>query len=717
MQRRCGVRFTRALIATVLGTLGLLGATTATPAVAQADEPTALASITLTSIKPALPRRDGKITLAGTVQNTSKEPLYRPQAIFWRNQAPITGRDGLDQALASASNDPIGARQTDVYQDLYTPAEPYLQPGASVRFSLTASVAALELSPTDGIYLMGVHVLQNGPPAVGRARVFVPVLDDPPDSKLRMTSVVLLSSRPSLVRDDVLSDDHLATEIAPLGRLTTLLDAAAADNMTFAIDPELIEELMVMRSGYRLGDGDPGTGTAAAARWLTAFEQLKKGHDGYRLLYGSPDIAALVANKQQATLQAAATAGDSVESTRTLPLLVLPANGAADQATVEAAEALDPDAIMLADTATQPGSPLLAGPGKAPILSYTSAAFGGGPGPQPQDTAVHLQQRILADTWTQASETDQDSTLGRVRLITNADQADGDDAAVDAPWMERSTVSELLESTPTAWDQDFRYSAAAQESELPAAQLNRVKRLNVSQQTYADLLVQTSQAKNAIDRTTARAVSSFWRRHATAQNQWLQPQQALLDDLLQNRVEISSTRRVSTVAREGVEFPITVRNTLPASATDPNANAVKVRLQFTSDNTQRLRIDPIEVPLIAAGRNETANAKVTAKANGTVPVTAQLVTESGLKVGRPVTIEVKVTQNGTTGWVIALVAGIVLAGSTALRIRQLTSERARESERANEPSEAQEPIDALSSAPPTDMAARHPRDEVDSFDV
>ncbi len=34
-----------------------------------------------------------------------------------------------------------------------------------------------------------------------------------------------------------------------------------------------------------------------------------------------------------------------------------------------------------------------------------------------------------------------------------------------------------------------------------------------------------------------------------------------VDDL----VQISSTRRVSTVAREGVEFPITIKNTLPRS--------------------------------------------------------------------------------------------------------------------------------------------------------
>ena len=57
-------------------------------------------------------------------------------------------------------------------------------------------MADLELSPTDGIYLMGVHVLQDGDSdAVGRARVFVPVLDEPPESTLQLTSVVVLSTQ------------------------------------------------------------------------------------------------------------------------------------------------------------------------------------------------------------------------------------------------------------------------------------------------------------------------------------------------------------------------------------------------------------------------------------------------------------------------------------------------------------------------------------------
>jgi hypothetical protein len=136
----------RALLASLTVTAGLLLTTVPTPQPASADEPVPLVRITLTSMKPALPSRDGEITLTGTVTNITNERLLRAQAYFWRNQAPITDREGFDQALASAANDPLGARYRYVYQNLYEEDDPYLEPGERRPFTLTAQVKNLELS-------------------------------------------------------------------------------------------------------------------------------------------------------------------------------------------------------------------------------------------------------------------------------------------------------------------------------------------------------------------------------------------------------------------------------------------------------------------------------------------------------------------------------------------------------------------------------------------
>jgi hypothetical protein len=63
-----------------------------------------------------------------------------------------------------------------------------------------------------------------------------------------------------------------------------------------------------------------------------------------------------------------------------------------------------------------------------------------------------------------------------------------------------------------------------------------------------------------------------------------------------------------------------------------------------------------------------------------------------------VQLQVRVTQNGTTGWLIALGAGLVLIGSTALRIRTVAKERAREAAATA----TVVPPSALTSAPPAD---------------
>ena len=684
----------------------------ACPTPARADQTSVLGSIRLTGIEPRLPRRDGTITVTGVVTNTSKERIVRPQAILWRNkdQPPITDPAGLGRALKSAPEDPICCRYVDSYADLYDAAQPYLAPGAKATFRLTARVAALGLAPADGVYLVGVHVLANGVPvAVARTRVFVPVLRDPPAGGATVTSLVLLTSRPAQLAPGLFADDHLAGEVTPGGRLSALLSAAQDQQTSFAVDPSTVAELQAMRAGYRVrtaeGGTDAGRGQVDAARWLGALAQLKADHDGYRLLYGSPDVAALAHAGQPAPLKAAAQAGRSEPLTADLPLLVLPTDGAADQDTARAADHLQPQALLVADAATGGAGPVLRGEHQVPILSYAATALGGGPGPAPSDDAVHIQQRALAASWVESGAVT--GTPGaQLRLVRSSAQAASTAASSDPPWVRAVPLRTLLARTPVTWNQRWRYGAQATKAELSRSQLASLDRFAESEATWQDLLADNTAAKRSGAAALARAASGTWRGREQAQQTFLAPQQADLDNRLLDRIRISSTRKVSTVAREGVEFPITVRNDLPPAA-NPGAaldpNAVRVRLRFVSDNQSRLKIDPIMTPPIPPQDGYTGNAKVTARANGVVPVTAQLYTAAGHKVGRPVEIEVRVTQNGTTGWAIALVAGLVLIASSSFRIRQVARERAQAATSSPTPPAPAEPVNALTSAPPPEL--------------
>ena len=102
-----GPRAVRALLTLIAAIAGLLvSALVSTPA---AERPVALVQVTLKSINPALPTRDGQITLTGTATNITSERIFRARAYYWRNRprSPIgrasTRRSTLSPTTPSAA--------------------------------------------------------------------------------------------------------------------------------------------------------------------------------------------------------------------------------------------------------------------------------------------------------------------------------------------------------------------------------------------------------------------------------------------------------------------------------------------------------------------------------------------------------------------------------------------------------------------------------------
>lgn len=680
---------------------------------ANAADPESWVSVSIDGMSPALPSRDGTIRLTGTIRNTSTEPLAGLQAVLWRSLDPISDTEGMDRALGSAANEPLGSRVQPgtIFQNVPSDANRTLDPGESAEFDLTADVEDFELPDEDAVYLIGVQVRgQVGAGGdveiLGRGRIFMPLVDEPTSGaeseggaddeagpaggaqadtpRLQVASVVLLASRPSLVRTGVFSDEHLAEELGPDGRLRVLLDAARQPSTSFAVDPALIEELETMRRGYSVvnaGETTPGTGQAAAERWLVDFSRVLRGGNGFRVLFGSPDLAALVHDGQPAVVDASVAAGNAVETTRALPLLVLPTGGRADAATVAAADNVKPRAILLSESSAAGPAALLTGPGTSPVVSYRASTLAGGPGPAPLRTPAKIRQRALADSWLAADAADDDD--GRpgiqVRLVSTAAQA-GSVTSERVPWIEPITLSRVLAGTPREWDEQFAYGNGATDNELSPPQLGEIRRLSDEFTTYAELLVDGDRATAQARSTLPRAASGAWR---TARRGFLAYTGAVeqgLDQVLRGDVTLSVPARVLTTGRDA-RFPITVSNKLPVAQDDPEFNSIRVVVRFRSANSQRLTVAPVEIrPPLQAGSNRTENVQVQAETNGSVQVTAELVTRSGRRVGREVPVLVNATQAGTTGWIIAIVAGVVLVGTTALRIRQVAKERSAESE-------------------------------------
>lgn len=683
-------RLTIGLLVVLLGPVGVLTAWVLAATPAQAKDPESSVTIRITSLTPAVPEADDTVVFQGTVTNTTDTVLTDKQALLWRSPDPITSQEAMAAALDSDSDNPLCCRRTTegAYQDL-----PEIPPGESVPFEVESTLSDLEVPSTDGVLLVGVHVVGLDSRAVGRARTFLPVRagdtadDEAPEETQQVTSVVLLSSAPAVFTpalgsdDPVFRDDHLAEEVAEGGRLDRLLASASRADVSFAVDPALIDELTTMSGGYRVedagGDTLEGAGAEAAASWLGRFGELTASGDGHRVPFASPDLAALAhhGDNGDRVLERGTAAAQTVPAIKDLPLLAMPAGGLADPQTVATAASLEPAAVLLSDTSTGAdqtllGGDALTGEADVSVVNFAAGSFDGGPGPAPDTTTVQQRQRLLADSLISVLTVPDAAT---VRVITSPAQAAAD-AAADAPWTERRPLKDLLTSEQTDWVGQLTYPPSAGEQELTAAQLASVDALADGYANYQRLLDQPELVEDGANAAPPRAASQWWRGAEEPSRAYVDPQLDQLGSVLDGSgVELQASRRVYMTGSEG-NVSINITNNL--------AQDVRVMLDFNSSNTRRLSIPPEDNLLIPAGSTVNTLVQPQAVSNGPVTVEAQLTTVCAADtecvpadVGSSVSIEVVATRYGTVGWLIAIGAGIVLVAATAFRIRQVRRER------------------------------------------
>jgi hypothetical protein len=205
----------------------------------------------------------------------------------------------------------------------FLPVVDSLEPGQSAPFNITvplgAGANALQVS-RPGVYPLLVNV--NGTPEFGGAArlaalsMLLPVLGVPgktPEhfSKTPGLSILwpIANTVPRVASMPfrgqlLLTDDDLAAELAPGGRLNSLVTAAQLqqgntalfDSMCFALDPDLVDTVELMTHGYqfRTGSGTAdGKGVEAAKEWLATLKQLTAGHCVVAMPYADADLSVL----------------------------------------------------------------------------------------------------------------------------------------------------------------------------------------------------------------------------------------------------------------------------------------------------------------------------------------------------------------------------------------------------------------------------------------
>ncbi|GAA1390680.1 DUF6049 family protein [Luteococcus peritonei] len=671
--RAPGAPFARLLASLLAALLVVLGAAAWQPTRAHADQHQTPLQVTLTAQTPSGGPTD-TVVVRGQVENTSQSPVSEVQVHLWRSSDQLADTTALDEVLASSPENPLGRRMlgaeagnifniTDVgtqKSQAFTAPKASLAPGEKADFEVRGTVAGADSLgfTTPGAYLMGVQV--RGIPqgqqnqTVGRARsLFVQTGRAATAVHRQAAPVVLLTARPSMTGEGVFADNSLSAELQ--GRLSALLSVATQQGSTVLVDPALFDELTAMAAGYRVVGSSDETATArgqqAAKDFLAKLTPLLSSGRAYRTLYGSPDVALALGSGRRQLLTRSAQELAAEHPLARLPLAVVPADGRLDQATAEALEALTPAVVLASNTVSSAPVQRHAG---LTVVHYEPAAMTGGPGPEPSNTPAQVAARLQAQQYL--------SPRPMVSLVSTEAQARAELAPTT--WRTRTSLASLVSASPeqprAAWlpgevtAQDPRWSDG-----LDAAQADL--------EAWGELVGEQELARVRSERILSRALSTTWGGDRDPALAWLARTRSQVAAVLNSsKVQLKVVSDFVTSASDQ-EIPVTVTNGL--------SDRIRVKVVFSSENSQRISIADSEVRSIGPGESETIRVKVLTRANGQVGVTARLATAEDRLIGQPREMTITATQAGRVGWIIIIASGVVLLAGTAIRIRQVQAER------------------------------------------
>jgi hypothetical protein len=287
------------------------------PAMAQSTPDTPRLRLEVGQLNPRyVSTSSTSLTITGTITNIGDRRIAKPMVRLEIGDKLNTERQFTESMAGGLS---ASSRQSN-----FIPVTGMLEPDQSAPFTVTVPLGAgqngLQVS-RPGVYPLLVNV--NGTPEFGgTARLaalsmLLPVIGVPgksPESHTKPLGVSILwpiaNTVPRVATlpfrgQLLLTDDDLAAELSPGGRLDSLLKAAQQQSerpifasMCFALDPDLVDTVELMTHGYqyRTGNGSAtanGTGVGAAKQWLATLKQLATGHCVVALPYADADLSLL----------------------------------------------------------------------------------------------------------------------------------------------------------------------------------------------------------------------------------------------------------------------------------------------------------------------------------------------------------------------------------------------------------------------------------------
>ncbi len=673
------------------------------------------ASVAIDSVSPEVARPGGTVTVSGTVTNESHSTLSGLSIQLRSAAVRLGSRDDLASYASGtlAADTPVG---TPV---LVTEGLPS---GATAQWRVSLPVTAIGISEF-GVYPLAAQAVDAIGLPVGTARTFLPFWPGAAAAgltqRLKVAWVWPLLNAPQQGICPALTSNGLATSIAPGGRLGTLLATgsayAASADLTWAVDPGLLQSVSTMTHAYRVGGtaactgGIPYRASPAAAQWLYGVRAVASSQQMFTTPYDDVDVAALTHNGldsdlasayHQGGLAASALLGVSSRRSsaagrpgRAVPAsasgsVAWPADGLADSSVLanlavngistvvlSSAEMRAPSGTFIPDDAVA-STPTATGTTMKVLLADSAITSVLGSATSAPGSSFAVSQRFLAETAMIAAE---DPGLARAVVVAPprewapsaalASQLLSETAS--APWLAPDTLAALA-SSPVSATQAARMPPPDNQvtpGELNGLYLKQAGALDSLVRVYKSILFQPkAQYLSQLSAGVAATESSAWRGSPAASAAGM----AMLDHVTDyltgvfRKVQVVNSARATLVGSSGT-LPVSIGNELPES--------IQVRLQATVPPDSRLTVTgqtPPGLITVGAGQTVTARLSVRSGAVGDTTIEMRLLGKDGKPLpSAPVSLSVQSTQFGSTLLIIIYVAlGVFVLTAIARAIRR-----------------------------------------------
>ncbi len=653
--------------------------------------------ISTSPIAPPVAPTDTTVTVTVTITNNTDSPLTSLQIRGVRD-SPIVRSSVLDNMLAHPQQPSDDSLTQPMPTTRYAAAVPahssaqfdYSFLASSIRESGGACLCQAGIYPIDLSAFAATGGSNNSSSTqLAWVQTYIVSATSAPASQ-QVSWLWPLIDRPHRLGDGLpFFDDDLATSVADGGRLDralrTLEQLTAGSQVTVVIDPELIDELVQMSTGYRVQVGGgtvAGTGSAAAAAWLGRLRTVLATLPFTLTPYGDPAVNAVAAahltwpSRLTEGVQARVTAALGRAPTPADATLAWPPTGSLTPAALTDLAADGTSAVVLNDTGvsvtkqTSPSGPALASiavPGttattvralvtSSALEQRVSGLLANGSAPLAQLPAL-LAELALPALATHPSPTGVVLTPDRYVDATPATAAAVINATTQQSW-----------STPTAAATAALTTAST--AAIPRTNLIAPQAANfggsatlIAAATNATAFVaEFSSAVDPIDQSALLAgfpaaiqlcQSAAWGADAAAATAFASMLTGL-QTALTGQVQIVPPANGSySLASSSAPILITVANNLSVP--------VSVRLTMSSaDGVAGFRVDDAGVQTIPADSRRTIKVQAHVSRSGHLRVQAQLLMPAGAAYGAPLPLTIYSSALGTIGVIITVAAAGIL---------------------------------------------------------